>query len=185
MNVEHYLNYWKEQGIEMEKMPLQYAHALPLPVDIVEFLGSVGLPQESAPYLKFNLSTFPAFVSADDLYDVDRPDISDHLVIGENEEGDPIVIEVMHHYQISYLKVDEDFSSVFINSSLDKLSIFMYLYDQFVQRFGDPDSDGLAFTPQDWEYLNKQLKDIDALAMEEGSFWTYYLEYLHLENTNK
>lgn len=184
MNVEEYIKYWTEQGIEMDKLPLQYAHTIPLPMDLLEFLSVVGLPKEAAPYLKFQLSAFPAFVSVDDLYDLERPDLSDYLVIGENENGDPLVLQPMNGFQVACVKVDEDFEEVFINSSLDKLSIFMYIYDQFVQRFADEDSDGLKFTDQDWEFIVKQLKDLDAVAVEEGTFWHFYLEYLQLENRN-
>lgn len=182
MNVEEYIKYWEEQGIEMDKLPLQYAHTIPLSMDLLEFLSVVGLPKEAAPFLKFQLSAFPAFVSVDDLYDVERPDLSDYLVIGENAEGDPLVLQPMNGFQVAYVKVDEDFDQVFINSSLDKLSIFMYLYDQFVQRFADENSDGLKFTEQDWEFLFKQLHDLDSEAVQEGTFWHFYLEYLQLEN---
>jgi hypothetical protein len=71
-----------------------------------------------------------------------------------------------------------------MNSSLDALSLFLLMYDQFVQQYSDEESDGLNFQEGDIEYLIQQLTKIDAPAMEEGTFWNYYVDYLHAENNS-
>ena len=76
MIIQDYIDYWEEQNIELDKIKFESIHTIPLPVDMLEFLSMVGLPMEAAPYLTFNITTFPAFVSPDDLYDLDdRPDL--------------------------------------------------------------------------------------------------------------
>ena len=181
MNIQEYIDYWQEQDIELDKIKLESVHAIPLPVDILEFLSMVGLPKEAAPYLTFNVSTFPAFVSPDDLFDLERPELSDWFIIGETTNSDPICIDPLNGYRICYVETENDFNAVFMNSSLDKMAICIYLYEKFIEQFSSEESETLTFTDSDWEYLKKQFIEIDPAAVEEGTFWDYYLEYLFIE----
>ncbi|WP_018343462.1 SUKH-4 family immunity protein [Cytophaga aurantiaca] len=179
MIIQDYIDYWDEQNIELEKIKPESVHTIPLPVDILEFLSMVGLPKEAAPYLTFNITTFPAFTSPDDLYDLeDRPDLSDWFIIGETGESNPICIDPMNGYRICYVETENDFKAVFMNSSLDKLAICIYLYEKFIENYSTEESENLVFADADWEYLKKQFIEIDPEALAEGSFWDYYLEYL-------
>jgi hypothetical protein len=184
MNVQEYQEYWVSQGIDLEKLALEKIHAIPLPLDLLDFLSGVGLPVEAAPYLTFSLNAFPAFCSPDDVYDVERPDLSDYFIIGGTGESDPIVLNPQEGFSVSYLETENDFNKVFMNSSLDSLSLYLLMYDQFVQKYSDEESDGLSFQDADIEYLIQQLTKIDAPAMEEGTFWSYYVDYLHAENNS-
>ncbi|MBC7450725.1 MAG: SUKH-4 family immunity protein, partial [Cytophagales bacterium] len=167
--------------IELDKIKLESVHAIPLPVDILEFLSMVGLPKESAPFLTFNINTFPAFVSPDDLFELDRPELSDWFIIGETSESDPICIDPMGGYRICYIDTENNYTPVFMNSSLDKLAICMYMYEKFIETFAGEEDDKLTFSDEDWEYFKKQFLEIDPESLKEGSFWDYYLEYLFVE----
>jgi hypothetical protein len=182
MIIQDYIDYWDEQDIELDKIKFESVHSIPLPVDILEFLSMVGLPKEAAPYLTFNVSTFPAFISPDDLYDLeDRPELSDWFIIGETADSNPICIDPMGNYRICYVDTENDFKPVFMNSSLDKMAICIYLYEKFIEKYSTEESENLVFTDSDWEYLKKQFIEIDPAAVEVDSFWDYYLEYLLID----
>jgi len=181
MNIQEYIEYWQEQDIELDKIKLEAVHTIPLPVDILEFLSMVGLPKEAAPYLTFNISTFPAFVSPDDLFDLERPELSDWFIIGETSNSDPVCIDPLNAYRICYVETENDFNPVFMNSSLDTMAICIYMYEKFIEQFSDEESDSLHFTDSDWEYFKKQFTEIDPEAVKEGTFWDYYLEYLFVD----
>jgi hypothetical protein len=129
--------------------PHQRVAALQLPDDHKAFLAESGFPADAAPFLNFDCG--------DHLLTV-LDDFPDSFMIGSNNYGDPICVDLADSGTVVYYNHDNHMKRVFINSSLPLFAESLCAFSQLM-RTKDADT-----------FIN-HLKSLDPAATEPDTFW--------------
>lgn len=99
------------------------------------FLITTGLPEEATPFMGFskdNDKQYDGLMKITDYFDFLDSDFDKYVVIGFNGYGDNIVIDLIDECSIKYLNHDNNYSEVFINSSIVQFAKALMLYRDFI-----------------------------------------------------
>lgn len=129
--------------------PHKRVAALQLPEDHKAFLTESGFPADAAPFLNFDCSDHSLAV---------LDDFPDSFMIGSNNYGDPICIDVADAGSVVFYNHDDRMKRVFINSSLPLFAESLCAFSQLMRT-------------KDADTFFDQLRSIDPTAMALGSFW--------------
>jgi hypothetical protein len=170
------------------RFPLERLSQLTLPDSAKDYLNVVGLPDFTGPRFWFGLSEgtyLPRLQDWEELR-VTPPDLKKgYFVIGEigvevsdlEYDVDPVCI-VDESGIIVTLEQDREFKETFINSSVLKLAAALNGYRLMVENALSENElihmkfIKTAFLPGELiDMLERELRDIDAAALKEGSFW--------------
>lgn len=123
--------------------------------DDVSFLVAAGLPKQAAPFLNFTAYSREELRDLYDLYDMP----SNLFPLGCTGSGDPLGIELSSR-AIIYLNHDDQNRRVFINSTLERFSESLCLYQE-ARSEGTLDS-----------FLDR-LSVFDAACAQNDSMWPF------------
>lgn len=129
--------------------PPERVHTLRLPDEHKAFLSESGLPADAAPFLNFECGT-RALTS--------QEGVADSYVIGSNNYGDSICLDVAAGGAVVYYNHDDRMKRVFMNSSLPLFAESLCAFAEFMQS-----KDQAAFV--------EQLNAIDPPACAPDAFW--------------
>ncbi|MDN5216018.1 SUKH-4 family immunity protein [Fulvivirgaceae bacterium BMA12] len=156
-----------------------------------EFLISLGLPEEAAPFLTFvkdNDIQYEGILRLTDYFEFLEPEFERYIVIGSNGSGDEIVIDNLDHCKIKLLDHEDYFSEQFMNSSIDKLANALIIYQEFIDDVlslygNDGFLDG-KYSFEQIDQLKSKLIESDKGSISEGSVWLEEIEIL-IANKNE
>lgn len=172
MEREHFKEDWEKAGEKLHLYsPASIATSL-IPDESKDFLQSVGLPVEAAPWLNFGDyegNWIPTEV-------LSKP----YFPVGSNGGGDPIVIS--DDGSVFYLDHDRAFVPIYINKSVEVLAEALLRFRNLVtesQRLGGPDAflDGQVPPRLRGDFLGF-LTEIDPRSVQTSSMWSAEMKIL-------
>lgn len=156
---------------------------LQLRPETTDFFKIAGLPESAAPYLTFVKNTSDLYDGINKLtkqYEFIDKSYEKYVTIGSDGGGNPLVINTAEGDRIEWID-HEDFSSRYMNASINHLVDTLIAYRDFVRSLLERhqnaymDSD---FTDEQFKTLEAQILSIDEQALAEDSFWKAELNML-------
>lgn len=185
MTAEQFKQIWTTKEDNLSALKTYALSELGLKKSTVDFLTIAGLPFDAAPFLSFvqdkaaNYNTINTLTKHFDFLDTAY---DKYIVIGYCCDGDIISINKENNDQIEWLNHEDDFSSRFLNTSINCLAECLVIYRDFIQTIlkenGDDAFSNSNFTDQQFETLKQKLTLADTSATSEDGFWKEDLEML-------
>jgi len=188
MTIQQIKEYWTDNSVRLHTYQLSQLSSARLLSSTKDYLVHYGLPESCAPGLSFDACESETIPTPNEVFNIDFDELNDYLVIGSNDSGDPICIDLNHDNEIVYLNHDNDFESVFMNSSVQQLVDCVIRYSDFLASL-NPRLENNAFvqrrfTDDEFETLCNDLKQIDHKSQLDNNFWKMELNNLFLERDN-
>ncbi len=120
-----------------------------------------------------------------DYFDFLESDFDKYIVIGSAGNGDEIVIDTKDDDKIKLLDHEDNFSEIFINSSIKAFANSLILYRNFRKSKIDLETFKIDFSDFDLKELKNLFIENDRKSLNEGSFWLDELEILAAERNEK
>ena len=150
-----------------------------------DFLATVGLPKDAAPFLSFvenNDIQYEGMLKLTDYFDFLESDFDKYIVIGSNGNGDEIVIDIEDRCYIKLLDHENNFSEEFINSSIEKLYFSLMIYQGFIdnlqKELGEDALFDYKYTDEHLDLLKINLFENEPESLNASAFWTEEIEIL-------
>lgn len=149
----------------------------------VDFLTTVGLPSDAAPFLSFGYRDEHVMTVAE-RWKVSS-NLSRYVGIGHTDNGDPITIDSRDGSRIDWLDHEDNFRPTLMNSSVGQLAQSLLAYRGLVEatlemRGDDAFLDGNI--PIDLiDELEHSLREIDEVGFSGDTFWSLETELLRAE----
>ena len=102
--------------------------------ETINFLSTIGLPNDCAPFLSFLDSEEEVeLMPVTDYYDFLDKTFSSLLMLGSTGDGDQIVIDTTNNCSIISLNHDDSFREKIINSDIKNLYNSLFQYNEFIE----------------------------------------------------
>ncbi len=183
MTTEQFKTTWTSIEDNLSVLKRENLVDLNLSQSTIDFLTTCGLPNDAAPFLTFCSDTDDIFEGINKLtnqYDFLEPEFDKYVVIGSSGNGDPIAINTENNDQVVLLDHEDNFSSIFFNSTILTLAECLVVYRDFIltiqKENGEDALMNSDFTDEQFEKLNYQLEAADDKALTESGFWKDQLE---------
>lgn len=178
MEMTDYLSKWDTKSFNRFK-PDDFKD-LAMDSSTIQFLTTVGLPHDAAPFLSFAPGDLKTIRQ---LYSTNNTDHNFLVEIGSDGAGDPICIDMQHNCRIVALEHNNQFARRFVNSSVQELFAFLTLYKEFVENLlrdkGDDAFIDSNFTDEDVDVLLEKLMRVDREAFsDDQTFWAQEIQDL-------
>jgi hypothetical protein len=96
-------------------------------------------------------------------------------MIGSTGWGDPVCVDEAVQSRVVYLNHDDEFKTVFVNSSIPQLADCLLTFREFVRRVQQEGGENAfleqRFPDKCWEWVCEEFQRIDNRALDEGAFW--------------
>ena len=149
----------------------------------VHFLLSAGLPVDAAPFLDFAKSggsQYNRIEKLTDHYNHLNSDFGHYVYIGSDGGSNPIVINTDDGDRIELLDHEDDFSSLYINSSLDTFMQCLVAQRDFIKTIQTENGEDAAmdsnFTDDQLDVFKNALLSADAHSLMDDCFWKEQVE---------
>ncbi|AXY73556.1 hypothetical protein D3H65_05990 [Paraflavitalea soli] len=189
MTLEQIEKYWTDRSLKLNKYQLSQLNIPRLLSTTKDYLIYGGLPDSCAPGLSFEACVFEVIPSPNEVFNIDLDELDDYLMIGSNDSGDPICIDLIHENEVVFLNHDNDFESVFMNSSIQQLVECMIRYNDFNAslnpRFENNTFLQNRFTDNEFATFCNDLQLIDLKSLLDNSFWKTASDCFLLERDNQ
>lgn len=153
-----------------------------------DFLSIAGLPIYCEPNLSFANDTNDIVYGINKLTEQfdfadDKPQFDKYVVIGSCRDGDAIAVDTSDNDKIVELDHEDQFSSMYFNSSVETLAHFLIIYRDFESEVlqGKDANDNFQcfnFTDDQFEQLKSRMYSVDSNALTERGFWKEELEIM-------
>lgn len=184
MTPEEFKTIWTKNGDSTSPINPVQLNELNLTKRTIDFLTISGFPEEASPYLTFVNNSGDEYETIAPLikqFDFLESEFEKYIVIGDDENGDILVINTQKNDQIEWLDHENNFSSRFMNSSIIQLADFLIIYRDFnetiLKENGEDAKLDCNFSDEQFEILKQNMIKSDPKAIEMG-FWNNELEML-------
>jgi hypothetical protein len=167
--------YLEAFGKELRRYEPWQLEGTRLPKDAIEFLTTVGLPQDESPFLDFHVPSAQHVRVLAEQWGVAEP-MKEHLRrfvhIGNGEGGDPVCLDPGADGAVVMLNHEARFVPYFLNTSVQQLAASLARCHQlYVEANANERAGTEPITAEMQTRLVHDLKAVDAPAMEEGRYW--------------
>jgi hypothetical protein len=177
-------SYWVSESQEVIVYSPDILEPLTLQKHTQDFLSTIGLPTEAAPFLSFSANTQGKWNSISRITDIDAAldsSFANLIQIGSDGSGNAIVIDTNEDDFIKLLDHDNEFALVFINSSIQAFVASFIGYSIFISNViseGEGDSYfDTHFTDEQFTTLRNTLVSTDKY-FDSSEFWQNELAML-------
>lgn len=143
------------------------------------FLLYSGLPKEAAPFLDF-YQTPEEIRNIQDLFSFLNISYSRYIHIGSTGSGNSIVINTTKNDCIECLNHQNNFSPIFVNTSINTLAACLLAYRNFVETVqrenGEDAFINSNFTDAQFEKLKSDITSADINIINTSGFWMDQLQ---------
>jgi len=189
MTIQQINQYWIQANEKLNTyIPSQLAHPL-LFNETISLLINCGLPDSCAPFLSFGKCDDLKIPTPAQYFNIALPELDNYLVIGTNDSGDPICIDLNNNNNTVYLNHDNGFESTLINSSILQMARSIIRYQDFIVSI-TPDMDDNTFarrkfSDDEFSSFANDFTQIDEKSLSDKTFWKADLDYLLWERDNE
>ncbi|WP_342644935.1 SUKH-4 family immunity protein [Mucilaginibacter sp. CSA2-8R] len=183
MTAQEYLSIWTSTGDQVSpnsRQKLTIFKFQPFTIDYLE----VGLPKDAAPYLSFAGEcddVYARVTKLEDLYAL-CPERDKYIVIGSDESGNPIAINIQKNDLIEWLDHEDCFAPGYCNRSVECLLQFLIFYRDFINDIiecnGPEAYMDANFTDKQYDVMKNRMYMVDPDAFKKDRFWKGVLEEL-------
>lgn len=190
MDVNQIIEYWIGSNEELYMYKWSQFNNTRLLKSTMQFLVSCGLPVNCAPGLSFGDYGKTSIPTPNQVFNfnIDIEELNDYLMIGSNDSGDPVCIDLVNENEIVYLNHDNFFERVYMNGSVHQLAECIIRYEQFKAslhpRFENDQFVERKFSNEEFSSVCNSFQAIDHYCLLEGSFWRSELDYMLWERDN-
>jgi len=177
MSPQEFKNNWVCKGV-LSPLQLSRLTQFNLKPETIEFLTTVGLPTDAAPFLSFvedSQDKFKGIARLKEQYDLPEPELEKWIVIGSCADGDPIAINVDSNDRIEWLDHENYFAANFFNSSVSSMANCLVVYRDFVSEVNQASGEDAwlngNFSDIQFDALKVKLLEADSRALESNGFW--------------
>jgi hypothetical protein len=180
MTPEQFKNSWRETDQPLSPISPVRLISLNMQPATNAFLVKSGLPVYASPLISFAEDTDDIFHGmAKFTVQFDTGDQQEafekYVVIGSCHDGDVIVVNTASKDVIELLDHNDNFKSMFFNTSINHLADFLIIYrdfeDNIMKEQGEEGIRNSLFTDTQFELLKERMKAIDERALTEKGFW--------------
>ncbi|WP_036153804.1 SUKH-4 family immunity protein [Maribacter forsetii] len=183
MKPEEFKDIWTSEEDILNPINANRLNGLGLSETSIEFLKIAGLPRSAAPFLSFVTDSddiYKGIKKLTNVYDFLEPKFDKYIVIGDCNDGDPIVINTEKNDQIEHLDHEDYFSSRLFNSDISSMTDCLIAYRNFVERVQKENGENAFmnsnFSDELFEKLKSDLNLADSKIMENNGFWAEQIE---------
>ncbi|MFY4775063.1 SUKH-4 family immunity protein [Metabacillus sp. RGM 3146] len=150
-----------------------------LPTETKEFLSIAGMPESAPPFLTFEPSSLGGGEIVINKYEIEDSKF-DHLIyLGYTGSNDPICVSEING-EVVCLDYDNNFNSIFINSSVNQFAESLIIYTKFINTIKEINGRQAYLEKnaprESISNLQIELKRVDENSILENSFWKEEVE---------
>jgi hypothetical protein len=193
MQASEFIQRWTNlpDGYGSDLIRLPSDTVAPVSASTLNFLIEAGLPESAVPSLRLDgiseglKPIYEVYGRPQDWSDDEKQRLSPYLLLGDDEGGNPICIDLPNNERVVWVDHEDYFhASRFINSSVSQLAECVLVFAEFIlkyqQEFGEDADVFDGEVPISMiEDLTQQMQRIDPPAIENGAFWFYALKDLY------
>ena len=172
---------WGKDDVPLMRYPKKAVQRLSLSEDDKAFLIQAGLPEDAAPFLKFETPESGQLPTVADQWNQPSA-FAAYRVIGSDGSGNPIALDENKNGEVVLLDHEKKFARILVNNSIRQLAESLLAYRKLVndsqEEFGEDAFLNGKTSPPARKALRQELTRIDAAAMKSGCFWHGELQNL-------
>ncbi|MBK8554621.1 MAG: SUKH-4 family immunity protein [Lewinellaceae bacterium] len=162
------------------RVPSDYFDQVDLLPDTIKVLTEIGLPER---FWSLHFSALDAPLrSLMDAWGLEDDRLEAFVLIGETEDGDPVVIDSSHDDILLYFKKAAHFEMGFLNTNVACLRNVLIRLAHFFKEIGINSANRIvdaAFSEEAYQSLLKDILDIDPPIFHRNpSYWKHEMDWL-------